>query len=68
MLLVHGDNHEFIVDQRVVRRTTGRPLRNLTRLEVMGSPEVGWVEVTVDSAAAVTFRFTAHRVPRWMIW
>ncbi len=68
VLLVHGDNHEYIVDRPLVRRTTGRVLDNFTRLEVMGSPEVGWVEVTVDTTAADPFHFTPHRVPRWKIW
>jgi hypothetical protein len=68
VLFVHGDDHEFIVDRPLVRRTTGRVLENFTRLEVMGSPEVGWVEVTVDTTAAHPFRFAPHRVPRWMIW
>lgn len=68
VLLVHGDDHEFVVDQPLVRRTTGQRLENFTRMEVFGSPEVGWVEVTVDTAGAELFRFTPHRVPRWQIW
>jgi hypothetical protein len=68
VLLVHGDDHEFVVDRPLVRRTTGRVLENFTRLEVFGSPAVGWVEVTVDTAAAEWFRFTQHRVARWMVW
>ncbi len=68
VLMVHGDNHEYIVDLPLVNRTTGRVLENFTRLEVMGSPEVGWVEVTVDTSAPDPFRFTPHRVPRWKIW
>jgi hypothetical protein len=68
VLLVHGDDHEFLVDHPLVRRTTGQVLENFTRMEVFGSPEVGWVEVTVDTAAAEWFSFTPHRVPRWMIW
>lgn len=68
VLLVHGDYHDYIVDRPIVRRTTGRVLANLTRLQVMGSPDVGWVEVTVDTAAADPFTFTPHRVPRWKVW
>jgi hypothetical protein len=68
VLLVHGDDHEFVVDRPLVRRATGQVLENFTRLEVFGSPQVGWVEVTVDTAAAEWFRFAQHRVPRWVFW
>ena len=50
VLAVHGDDHELIVDYPLVRRTTGRWLANLTRLEVPGSPDVGWVRVVVTRA------------------
>lgn len=68
VLLVHGDNHEYTIDHPVVDRRSGRVLDNLTRLQVMGSPDVGWVAVTVDPAAADPFSFSTHQVPRWMIW
>ncbi len=69
VLLVHGDNHEFIVDRPLVRRTTRRVLENFTRLEVFGSPDIGWVEVAVDTtSSSERFRFLPHRMPRWMFW
>lgn len=68
VLLVHGDNHVYTIDHPLEERTTGRVLDNFTRLEVFGSPVVGWVEVSVDTSAAELFQFTPHRVPRWMIW
>ena len=68
VLLVHGDNHELTIDHPLVRRTTGRVLENFTRLEVLGSPDVGWIEVVVDTAASDLFRFTPHLVPRWKLW
>jgi hypothetical protein len=40
--LLQGDNHEYVVDHPLIQRTTGRVLENFTRLEVMGSPDVGW--------------------------
>ena len=43
VLIAQGDNHTYTVDQPIVRRTTGRLLENLTRLQVPGSPAVGWV-------------------------
>ena len=49
VLLAQGSDHVFIVDQPLVRRTTGRTLSNVTRLQVPGSPVVGWVRVVVHS-------------------
>ena len=57
VLAVHGDAHKLTVDYPLVRRTTGRWLANLTRLEVPGSPDVGWVRVVVTPGAAQPFAF-----------
>jgi hypothetical protein len=68
VLVAQGDNHEFIVDHPLVRRTTGRRLDNLTRLQVPGSPDVGWVRVVVTPGAQPTFTFENRVVPRWKHW
>jgi hypothetical protein len=68
VLVAHGDDHEYTVDHPLVRRTTGRLLENLTRLQVPGSPEVGWVRVVVTPRAENPFAFSAHVVPRWKYW
>lgn len=68
VLVAQGDDHEYIVDQPLVRRTTGRRLANLTRLQVPGSPEVGWVRVVVTPGAANPFAFERHVLPRWKYW
>lgn len=69
VLAVHGDGHEYTVDHPLVRRTTGRRLENFTRLQVPGSPEVGWVRVVVTPAAVdAPFAFEEHVVPRWKYW
>jgi hypothetical protein len=68
VLAVHGDDHEFIVDHPLVRRTTGRRLDNFTRLEVPGSPNVGWVRVVVTPGAAQPFAFEPLVIPRWKYW
>lgn len=49
VLLVHGDTHLFRVN---------RPLAagNVKRLEVFGSPRVGWVRVTVEPEGEDPFR------------
>ena len=61
VLLVHGDGHIYIVDH---------PLRppNLTRMEVPGSPRVGWVRVFVSNDAKDPFAFEQHVVPAWKYW
>ena len=68
VLLLHGDHHEYTVDQPLVRRTTGRRLSNLTRLRVPGSPEVGWVRVVVRPGARPPFAFEPRVIPRWKYW
>jgi hypothetical protein len=62
VLIVHGDHHEYLVDRPLPR------LANLTRLEVPGSPEVGWVHVVVTPRAASPFTFSKRVVPRWKYW
>jgi hypothetical protein len=68
VLIAHGDNHVYTVDHPVVRRTTGRLLENLTRLQVPGSPGVGWVRVAVTPGPKVSFAFEPRVVPRWKLW
>ena len=59
VLLAHGDGHIFIVDHPL-------PQRNVTRLQVPGSPEVGWVRVVVTPD--MRFEFTKIVVPAWKYW
>lgn len=70
VLLVHGDNHEYTVDQPLADRRTGSLLDNFTRLQVMGSPDVGWVRVVMgfDGNGIPTFDFTPRTVSGWRIW
>jgi hypothetical protein len=55
VVIVHGDTHRYRVD---------RPFPNLTRVEPYGSPDVGWVAVTVDPSpgAAEPVRVVPHLV------
>lgn len=62
VLVVHGDEHEYVVD----RPLPGAP--NLTRLEVPGSPDVGWVRVTVRPDSPSPFSFEKQIVPAWKYW
>ena len=59
VLLAHGDGHVYIVDHPL-------PEANITRLQVPGSPQVGWVRVVVMPGAQ--FQFTKIVVPFWRVW
>jgi hypothetical protein len=61
VLVAHGDQHRFTLDQPL-------KLANLTRLEVPGSPDVGWVRVTVTPSAPSLFAFENNVIPRWKYW
>jgi hypothetical protein len=56
MVFVHGDTHAYTLD-RPFRDGLGKPVENIVRLEVPGSPLVGWVRVTVDPNHPALFRF-----------
>jgi hypothetical protein len=47
VLVIHGDTHWFRFDRPLIDPKTRRPVDNVTRLEVYGSPFVDWVQVTV---------------------
>jgi len=68
VLVVHGDAHTLTVDHPLVRRATGRWLANLTRLEVPGSPNVGWVRVVVTPGVAQPFTFQPLIISGWRFW
>ena len=68
VLLVHGDHHEYLVDHPMHSRATGERLDRVTRLEVPGSPDVGWVRVVVALDQPQPFTFESHIVPRWKFW
>ncbi|HKT80709.1 MAG TPA: hypothetical protein VJP86_10855 [Vicinamibacterales bacterium] len=68
VLFIHGDSHKFTVDQPLISRHSGKALTNVTRLEVPGSPDVGWVRVLVSADATPSFMFSERLVPRWKYW
>jgi hypothetical protein len=68
VLLVQGDDHEFVVDQPLVSRSTGARLTNLTRMQVPGSPQVGWVRAVITPGDPVRFAFESRIVPMWKHW
>lgn len=68
VLLIHGDTHLQRVDHPLRDQVTGDPLRNFTRLETYGSPDIGWVRVVVDSVAGRIIEYEPRLMRRWLIW
>lgn len=68
VLVMHGDDHIYTIDRPLTNRPSGRPLDNLVRVQVPGSPEVGWVRVTVQPGSKEPFAFEKHVVGRWKYW
>jgi hypothetical protein len=60
VLLVHGDTHYYRVDKPLGDPLSGTLLENFTRLEVYGSPFMGWVEIIADTDRPGLFRYKAH--------
>jgi hypothetical protein len=58
VLIIHGDTHWFRFDQPLIDSRSGKPIDNVMRLEVYGSPFVNWVHVTVNTENGRA-RFTA---------
>jgi hypothetical protein len=68
VLLIHGDEHQYIADRPFLDPVSGAPVPNLERLETFGSPAIGWVDVVVDPALPEPFRFEPNVTPRWLWW
>ncbi len=64
VLLVHGDTHRYKFDQPFKAPNSDAPLANLYRLEGIGDPEIGWVEVSIDTENPQGFRVTPHFISR----
>ncbi len=56
VLLVHGDSHYFKVDKAMFN-DNGTLTSNFTRVEVFGSQENSWIEMTVDPSSDNVFSF-----------
>ncbi len=60
VLMIHGDDHEFIVDRPFLVSQGESELpkySNITRLQVYGAPELKAVKVTVDTETPWVFGF-----------
>jgi hypothetical protein len=59
VLLVHGDEHRYRVDQPLRDPENRVLLDNFTRIEVFGGPEMNWVRVRVsEEAGRIRFAVT----------
>jgi hypothetical protein len=56
VVLVHGDSHYFKIDKPMFN-ADGRLTGNFTRVEVFGSADNSWVEMTVDPTTKNVFSF-----------
>lgn len=56
VLLVHGDSHYFKIDKAMFN-VDGTLTSNFTRVEVFGSLENSWIEMTVDPSSDNVFSF-----------
>lgn len=55
VLLIHGDTHRYRFDQPLRARSLPGTLRQISRLEVHGSPTPAWTEVIVDTGQPEVF-------------
>jgi hypothetical protein len=67
VLFIHGDSHEYRVDNPIKRAGTDSVLSNFTRLETYGSPDIGWVRVVVDTVAGRVVSYQP-RLMRQRLW
>lgn len=61
VLLIHGDDHEFMIDRPFFTRSADDSATkggNLTRLQVYGSPEIRAVRIGVDTSTPWVFSFS----------
>ena len=63
VLYVHGDGHRYRVDQPLRDLLTHDRISAFTRVEVFGSPAVGWVRVDVAPEGERLFTITPGGVP-----
>ncbi|MBI2744655.1 MAG: metallophosphoesterase [Burkholderiales bacterium] len=61
VVLVHGDTHRQQINQPLFDEAGQKVLGNFTRVEIYGSPFMGWVQGTLDPASPTVFSFTPHR-------
>ncbi|NNF06853.1 MAG: metallophosphoesterase [Candidatus Eisenbacteria bacterium] len=68
VLLIHGDNHEYLFDQPLNSLQTGEKLENFFRLETMGSPDIGWVRVVIDTTHGQIRKVQPRTIGKRLFW
>jgi len=63
MLLVHGDGHTYRVDQPLQDLVMRDRIASFTRVEVFGSPFIGWVRIDVRPEGARLFAISPGSEP-----
>ena len=63
ILVIHGDTHQ-LKDDTPLRDANGNIVQNVRRLEVHGSPFLGWTEVMVDTNKPGVFQVEGKRYAR----
>lgn len=61
VVMAHGDTHFFKVDKPLASQAN--LLKNFTRIETFGSPNIHWVKVSVDPRSRNVFSFEPMIVP-----
>jgi hypothetical protein len=62
VVVVHGDTHFSRIDHPL-RGADGKPLRNFTRVETFGYPQMGWTLGIIDTDQPGLFRFEPQPWP-----
>lgn len=67
VVLVHGDTHSFQIDKPLFGSTSKRRIENFTRVETFGSPDVHWLQASVDFRNPNLFSFQQRIVKRNLV-
>lgn len=61
ILYIHGDSHQFRVERPYKSPIDRREIKNVTRVEGYGSPNVNWVRITVSKQSSTPFSIESGR-------
>jgi len=64
VVLVHGDEHLFVIDKPLLDAPDGEVLTNFTRVQTFGDADTHWVSAVVDPTERNVLTFRPRIVPR----
>jgi predicted phosphodiesterase len=64
LLFIHGDTHSFQVDRPMKNPADASSIKNMLRLEVDGSPRVGWARINVNTDTPGLFTIRREQPPQ----